>query len=268
MRPGNVLEGEMIAPPRVASTLLLALALLGSTAAAAPTRPEQLDGIGTHWRIPARRGPIHVLRPAGYRRAGAGIVLYVHGFNNTVDRAWREHRLARQLTASKRRALYIAVAAPRSLEDHVKHPSLERVLGLVARRTGLRLPDGHVVAVGHSGGYWTIACWLDHARLDRVILLDGMYGFVADYRRWLRRKHARIVFVARGTRRLSRRFVRGQPGAVTRSSVPRRAGGFTDRERAARVLHIDSQYTHTGIVRTGRVIPVILTTVDLAPLGT
>jgi hypothetical protein len=222
---------------------------------------------GTHWRIVAPEGVLHVLRPAGYRRATAGVVLYVHGFNTTADRAWKRHGLATQLCASRRNALQIVVEGARSLEDGVKFTSLARVLELVARHTGLTLPSGRVVAMGHSGGYWTGACWLDHTRLDSVNQLDGMYGFMDDFRRWNARPGHRLVFVARGTRGLSRRVIRGMRGAVERRGVPRRARDFTARQRKARVLHIDSQYSHNGIVRSRRVIPVVLKLTGLAPLA-
>ena len=235
------------------------LALLSPSFVEARVHVQQDElGQGRHQRIAAPSGVIHVLRPRGYRREDAGVVLYVHGFNNTVDRTWREDRLAHQLSKSGLNALFIAVAAPRSLMDTVKFPDLDRVLALVSRHSG-RLPGGRIVAVGHSGGYWTIASWLDHARLERIVLLDGMYGFVAEYQRWLAadRRH-RIVFVARGTARLSRRFIRGLKGVAIRGDVPATFEGFTRRQRGARVLHMRSQFSHSGIVKSGKVIPVVL----------
>jgi len=259
--------------PRVATTpallcllaLFVLLARLGTAHAGVHVRQDKLSQ-GTHWRIAAPEGVMHVLRPTGYRRASAGVVLYVHGFNTTADRAWKRDGLAAQLTASRKNALYVAVQGARSLKDGPRFTSLRRVLELVARHAKLELPAGRVVAVGHSGGYWTIVSWLHHARLKRVILLDGMYGFVAEYRRWVDRPDRRLVFVARGTRGLSRRFIRGMRGAVARRGVPRRARGFTAPQRRARVLHIDSQYSHSGIISSRRVVPVVLDLVGLQPL--
>lgn len=216
---------------------------------------------GTHWRLPTPRGAIHVLRPRGYRRQGAGIVLHVHGFNTTVDRVWKTHRLAHQFFRSKQNALFVAVAGPRSLYDQVKFPSLARVLRRVAHQTGERLPRGPLVAVGHSAGYWTIVHWLDHRALEQVILLDGLYGFTADFHRWLGRKHLprrRLVLVARGTRGMCRRFVRRYPRAARLPRVPRAPERFTRGQRTARVVYMDSQYGHTAMASKGRVIPVVL----------
>jgi alpha-beta hydrolase superfamily lysophospholipase len=247
--------------------LLFALVVLPAPGAArVRVQQKELDQ-GSHFRIAAPAGVIHVLKPKGYRRKDAGVVLYVHGFNNTVDKTWRDDALAEQLTGSGLNAVFIAVAAPRSLMDTVKFPDLERVLALVSRHTG-RLPNGRVVAVGHSGGYWTIANWLDEKRLERIILLDGMYGFVAEYKRWLAAdRRRRLVFVARGTARLSRSFIRGQKGVAIRDNVPGTFKGFTRRQRNARIVHMRSQFSHSGIVKSGKVIPVVLPLSGIARVG-
>lgn len=243
-------------PPR--SLQILAAGLLVASTAAAETR-------AIHTRIATPAGAIHVLRPDGYRRATAGTVLYVHGFNTTVDRTWKEDRLEDQLAASRINALFIAVAAPRSLEDHVRFPDLGAVLRLVARRAKLRLPAGPLIALGHSGGYWTIASWLDHDRLRQVILLDGVYGFLAEYRAWITGAPSRrLVLVARGTRKLSRRLVRGLPGVLRRPRIPER---FSHRERAARILYVDSQYSHSALVTGRKVIPAVLKLTGLPGLA-
>lgn len=232
----------------MAARILLLVTLLATPVAGAEP--------AIHTRIATPAGAIHVLRPAGYRRTTAGTVLYVHGFNTTVDRTWKKNRLEHQLAASGVNALFVAVAAPRSLEDRVRFPDLGALLGLVARRARLRLPPGPVVALGHSGGYWTIAHWLDDRRLRQVILLDGVYGFLAEYRAWITGAPARrLALLARGTRTLSRRLVRDLPGVLRRPEIPER---FSPRERAARILYVDSQYGHSDLVRNGKVIPAVL----------
>jgi len=45
--------------------------------------------------------------------------------------------------------------------------------------------------------------------------------------------------------------------------MPGSAGGFSKREKNARLLYIRSQYEHMGIVTSGKVIPVLL---HLTPL--
>jgi hypothetical protein len=251
----------------MALRLLVALILLPTPAAAGVT-PRRLPQ-GDHWRLTTARGVIHVLRPTRYRRRDAGIVVYVHGFNTTVDRDWKTHALPAQFARSGRNALLVAVSGPGKITDGVQFPSLAEVLREIGRQTGLRLPGGHLVALGHSAGYWTISCWLDHPRLDRVVLLDGMYGFLEDYRRWITGgDKRRLVLVARGTRRLSLRFIGWLEGVARRRRIPARSTRFTRAERAAKVVHIDSQFGHRALVSSGRVIPVVLGLTDLPALGT
>jgi hypothetical protein len=249
---------------RSSSGLLVGFILLAlAWEAGATERP-------THWRIAASPGPIHVLLPASYQRSGAGIVIYVHGFNTTVDQTWREDHLAAQFKKSQLNAIFIAVAGPRAIADGVQYPSLDRVLRLVAKKTGLRLPRGQVVAVGHSAGYWTIAHWLDHERLERVVLLDGLYGFMAEYRRWIvEHEHHKLVLVARSTRRQSMSFLRRLKGVVTvarHRRIPARVENLSRRARGARVLYLGSQHDHSALVSSGKVIPLVLQLAGLRTL--
>ena len=92
-------------PPETSGHQLLA------TAPADAEAPPSLAG-GEHVRIATKRGPVHVWRPAGYDPLTAGIVLYVHGYYTTSDKAWAEHRLAEQFAASGRNALFIVPRAP------------------------------------------------------------------------------------------------------------------------------------------------------------
>lgn len=239
--------------------LLFSLSLLPATAAAKRVSRDELPQ-GTHWRVRASRGVIHVLKPTRYRHQDAGLVIYVHGFNTTVDRTWRDFALAEQFHRSGQNALFVAVAAPRNIPDGIKYTSLKSVLRAVTRHTGLELPqNGPVVALGHSGGHWTIAHWLHDPRLDRVILLDGLYGFTNAYRRWVDKDVAhRLVLVARSTREKCKRFIRSLKDVAVRHKVPLRRGRFSPPERRAKVVYLDSQYGHEAIVKSRKVIPVIL----------
>src|SRR3954469_10098155 len=72
---------------------------------------------GTHLRVETAHGPVHLFVPGGYRRRDAGVVVYVHGLYVTVDAAWGEHRLAEQVAASGRNAIFSAPAAPATANE-------------------------------------------------------------------------------------------------------------------------------------------------------
>lgn len=145
-----------------------------------------------HIRFETSNGPVHVFIPDGY--SGGGTVVYVHGYYNSVDSAWANHKLQEQFTASKRNAMFIAVEAPQKSGDAVKWSSLESLFEEVQFRVGIT-PPSPVVAIAHSGGFETVAKWLLDPRLTTIILLDALYGFLNQYVAWANQPDHQITIV-------------------------------------------------------------------------
>lgn len=225
---------------------------------------------GTHWRLATPRGPVHVWRPPGLDLRTAGILVYVHGYYTDVDVAWARHRLPEQFRLSRRNAIFVAPEAPVGDHERVRWNDLEELLSTV-RRAGVSLPAGPVVAMGHSGGFRTIVPWLGSARLEQVILLDGLYNNEADFAAWLAgvsagRAPRRMVLVAFETTERSEAFAAGFPDALVRDVVPESPGEFRRRERETRLLLLRSQFDHMGMVTGGQVIPVLARLAPFRPL--
>jgi hypothetical protein len=215
---------------------------------------------GKHYRIRTARGAVHVWFPPDYDRETAGTVIYVHGYYTDADGAWREHELARQFKASRQNALFIVPDAPVSNEDDVKWPAL-RDLRKAVSRANIHLPDGPVVVMGHSGAFRTVMQWVDHRLVDQIILLDALYAgerafdeFIASGKR---ADDHKLIVVAASTAEESASFARRYKFAVARERVPA-PGGFSRRERSAKLLYIRSQFEHMAIVTSGKVIPTLL----------
>jgi len=226
-------------------------------------RRDEVEG-GRHWRIAARQGTLHVWRPPGYRRSKAGIVLFVHGYHVTADRAWSHHHLAEQFRASRQNALFVVVDGPTGPGEKVKYPALGQVLQLVARHTRQRLPNGHIVAIGHSAGYRTLAGWLTYRYLGHVMLLDALYANEDDFHEWMTtsRNHDwhRLTVIAQDTRpqaqQLMKRF-KGQP-LFHLKRIPDSYDQLNRRQRSAPLLFLDSQYGHSSLVTNKKVIQLLL----------
>lgn len=255
---------------RVRGFGLLVLACLFPAAAAGAPRSLERDVVerGDHWRLVTRNGVVHVWRPKGYDPKTAGVVVYVHGYYTSADDAWSDHDLASQFRESRQNALFVVPDAPSGSGENVKWPTVGGLLQTVASTTGLKLPKGPIVLMGHSGGVHTLSRWLNRdRRLTELILLDAVYGSTAaPLRAWLRagaRGAHRLVLVAEETLSRSLALVRGLAGVARRSRIPGNISDFTHRERRARVLLMRSQYGHMELVESGKVIPVVL---GLAPL--
>ena len=222
---------------------------------------------GEHLRLETEHGALHFWIPENYDPLTAGMVIYIHGYYTTVDQTWENDHLARQFEESGRNALFVAIDAPMSNFQDVSWKSFDELLRTVQTQTPFPLPRGPLVVIGHSGAFRTILLWLRDPRVQYVILLDGLYTGLSEYRDWLRphryAKPHRMVMVAHDTWRQSNQLARHTYGAARRRGIPARASGFTPREAHARLLYLFSQYNHMEMVSSGKVIPVLL---QISPL--
>jgi hypothetical protein len=225
------------------------------------TRTKKPVAGGTHWRIKSPNGPIHVWIPPGYERGSAGTVIYVHGYHVTADQAWKRHKLPRQFRKSRQNAMFIVPEAPKSKDDRVYWDALSDLKKTV-RRAGMRLPDGPTIAVAHSGGFRTIAHWVDNRLLAQVILLDALYGRREAFDDFIDSgKHAKnhkLIIVAEDTAKESRAFAKRFRYAAIRKKIPKSYDALSRREKRTRLLYIRSQYGHGSIITGGKVLPLIL----------
>jgi hypothetical protein len=230
---------------------------------------DQVAG-GTHWRIKTDVGSVHVWVPAGYDRETAGTVVYVHGYYTDSDGAWRDHQLAKQFRASKQNALFIVPDAPSGNGEDVKWHALTDLRKAVSR-ANIRIPDGPTVVMGHSGAFRTVMKWVDHKVVAQVILLDALYGGAKSFDDFIgsgkRAKHHKLIMIGSDTAEESRGFIKRYPFAVARDSMPGNVDGFTRREKKAKLLYVRSQFEHMAIVKSGKVIPLLLRLTPLTAVG-
>jgi len=116
--------------------------------------------------------------------------------------------------------------------------------------------------MGHSGAFRTVMQWVDHRLVDQIILLDAMYAGEHAFDEFIksgkRADNHKLIVVAASTEQGSRAFASKYKFAVAREKMPADAGGFSRRERGAKLLYIRSQYEHMSIVTGKKVIPLLL----------
>jgi hypothetical protein len=221
----------------------------------APTVEEAVEA-GRQWRLDTPQGPVHVWAPAGYDRATAQTIVYVHGYFTDVDGAWQKDELPAQFARSGLNALFIACEAPSSYDQPVRWTSLAQLLEAV--RTGIDdpLPRGPVIAVGHSAAFRTLTAWLPEHELDTLVLFDAAYEtdqFVA----WVNASKAhRLIDVGDDTRAWTERLHSALPDTIVVDHVP--APGSDELPVGARVLYIKSDVGHMPLVEDGVALPVVL----------
>lgn len=226
--------------------------------------PAEAGGRPSHWRLQTAHGPVHVWTPAQYDPDTAGVVVYIHGYFDDVDTAWRSHRLAQQFRESGLNAMFIACEAPDGPRDDVKWESLDELLATVAGRLKDELPAGRVVVVGHSGAHRTISEWLADDRIDTLVLVDALYDKTEQVRDWLDAdEDRRLIDAAVVTRPWTETLHAELPETLVFDRFPSARTGRLEGAREARVVYVRSQHDHMSLVTGGIALPMLLRAVDL-----
>lgn len=206
-------------------------------------------------------GPVHVWRPRDYKPATADIVVYVHGFYTDVDRAVREHQLVTQFRDSGKNALFIVPETRSWRTDQLLWKDLEVLLTTVEKRLKLKRPTGKITVVAHSGGYKTVAEWLKHESVARVLLVDALYGNDDEFRAWVDTKEnaKQLVLIGFDTQQHTEWFLRKHPDALRLDDLPYLYDDVPAAWRTAPLLYFQSErFDHMAMVTTGRVLPWLL----------
>jgi hypothetical protein len=211
---------------------------------------------GTHWRLATDRGPVHVWIPDNYDRETAATVVFVHGYNTSVDEAWNDYHLEEQFAHSELNAMFVACAAPAALNRPVMWASLSALLHTVSTGIDQPLPKGEVVAVGHSGAYRTLVLWLANTTLRTLVLLDAAYGEQDQFMAWTRddRRH-RLINVASDTIHESNWIHMFLPGTKRVDGLPAQ---WPEDVRSARVIYVRTDVGHMPMITDGVALPFAL----------
>ncbi len=210
------------------------------------------------WRILTEHGPVYVF---GLPREGkldlpknSEVIVYVHGYWENVDQIWRNHHLAEQFRQSGRQALFVLPEAPLENADNVHWPNLRELLQAI-RNTGIRVPQGPVTAIGHSGAYRTLVSWLGESILRQVILIDGLYANEDAFANYVQQKRGQLIMVGAQTNARGLRFGHRFQQTHYYRELPQ---AFSDADRRASLIYISSQRGHWELITDGVVIPQLL----------
>lgn len=214
---------------------LITAALLSSTPCPAGTPLAE----GQHQRLRLDGAPMHLWCRTG--SAPRAVVLYVHGYRDTVDSAFTGHALAEQFAASGVDAFFFAVAAPSGPHEAVVFGSLDSLIERLAKAVGGALPEPTLL-VGHSGGNRTLRAWLRSEKAKEVVVLDGFYGDAAPWTSWLdARADARLRLVGQHTHQKAEAWRAKLPGSLR-----------------ARATQESARCTHMELVTKGEWLPRVI----------
>jgi hypothetical protein len=134
----------------------------------------------------------------------------------------------------------------------------------------MKLPDGPIIVMGHSGAFRTVMQWVDHRHVGQIILLDALYAGESAFDEFIksgkRADEHKLIVVGADTAEGSASFAAKYKFAFGRDGMPDKLGDFTKSERRAKLLYIHSQYGHMSIVTSRKVIPTLLRMTKLKAL--
>lgn len=151
-----------------------------------------------------------IVVPKGYvPHETVDIVLYLHGWYNSVDSACAQFRLIQQFAGAKKNAIFVFPEGPKHAPDSFggKLEEADGLKELVAdvfrhlkeRKLITHARIGRIVLAGHSGAYRAIAFMLLRGGMtpyiSDVILFDALYGQTEKYAYWLDHYKGRFVAV-------------------------------------------------------------------------
>lgn len=260
---GRHLVGASLGLSAAAGLVWLGAAVAGDpTPAPPPAPPHPLTAAvaaGRHVRIDGPRGAIHAWIPAGYRAETAATVIYVHGYFDTADSAWTNHKLPEQFALSALNAMFIVPEAPVAQKLPVNYPDLTDVIRRVEDEAGVVRGQATTIALGHSGAYRTLETWLDEPLLDQLVLVDANYGEEEPLLGWVRSApQHRLIMVGEDTTLGTESLARALPETVTLDRFPATFDLWPAEARAARLLYVRAQYGHMPLVTNGMVLPALL----------
>lgn len=220
--------------------LLPTLLLTTSLASTCLTPKAQPLLNGWHQRFDSAQGPVHL-----WCRDGEGppelLVVYVHGYYDTVDDAFAQHGLIEQFAASGLNLLVAMVEGPTGPNEPVRWEQWSALERELSAQVAVPLPS-RLVVLAHSGGNRTARAWLTDARIDDVVLLDAFYGSPAPWARWLEhRPEARLELV----------------GVLTATKAGRWQQSLKP-SLARRVVRWAAATDHMGVVTDGVWVPKVL----------
>ena len=220
---------------------------------------------GQHVRFGTQeQGPVHVWWPPHYKPQTALTVIYIHGYNDHADSAFFNHRLSEQFRDSGRNALFIVPEAPSGRADDVFWEDLPALIDQAVSRAQVKRANGPIWVFAHSGAYRTVVTWLKFPKVERVILLDGLYAYDDEFNDWVRarsptgRPH-RLTLIGFETAIRSQNFLQAHPDAVKLDDVPYLFDPLKSQQANASILYMSGErFGHMELITSGRVLPVLL----------
>ncbi len=148
--------------------------------------------------FPGRVGALFI--PEGARASGGcvNLAVHAHGHRARVDTKIVQHALREQVAEARAdwvlvmpQSAWMEADSDPGTFDEAAGPAefIAEVLATLEAHTrlGATLSVGYLLLSSHSGGFWTVASFLENAgdQVDDVVLFDSLYAAEDEYVEWM-----------------------------------------------------------------------------------
>jgi hypothetical protein len=211
------------------------------------------------------------------------LVVYFHGWYNSIDSACAQFSLIEQFSESKRNAVFVFPEGPKDSPDSFggrmeEKDGLKNLVNDVMKelRTKKLIGNqtiGRIVLAGHSGAYRVIAFCLMRGGLTKkisdVILFDALYGETEKYAYWIDHYSGRLVNIytdSGGTKGESENLMADLEGWGMKYYQVEESAVKTDDLKKHRLIFIHTDLTHNEVIAVRRQFRDYLMTSKLQPM--
>jgi hypothetical protein len=193
------------------------------------------------------------------------IVIYFHGWYNTIDSACAQFRLIEQFSESGKNAVFIFPEGPKDSpdsfggrmeeKDGLQNLVNDALIYLKHQKKISQTNVGTIVLAGHSGAYRVIAFCLMRGGLTKnitdVILFDALYGQTEKYVYWIDRYKGRFINIFTndgGTKNETENLMADLDGWGIPYLLKQENDLTADDLKKHRLIFIHSELSHNGVV--------------------
>lgn len=211
------------------------------------------------------------------------LVIYFHGWYNTIDSACVQFSLIEQFSESNKNAVFVFPEGPKDAPDSFGG-RLEANGGLknlvddvlkILRESKITnaAVAGRIILAGHSGAFRVMAFCLLRGGLTEnisdVFLFDALYGHTEKYAHWIEHSNGRFINIYTndgGTKSESENLMTDLKEWGIPYSQSEETSCSTDDLRKQQVLFLHSDLSHNGVIAQRRQFRDYLITSKLQPI--